>query len=360
MIIKNIKLKNFRNYKELSIDLYKNINILHGRNAQGKTNLLEAVYLCCVGKSLRGKDKELIKQGENESYVYVQANKDYGNYSVEIYLSDKENKKILINKIPILKMGELLGSINAIYFSPDELKLIKDAPQCRRKFLDIDLSQVNKKYFYTLQNYNKILLQRNNILKSRDKSVFSMLEIYDEQLAVSGSYIIEQRKNFIAAISEEAEKIHKYLTGTEILKLSYLSSIEFEKDSVKSYIASLKKNIDKDIMLGYTSLGPHRDDIKIISDDIDVRIFGSQGQQRTCALSLKLSELKYFKDISGEYPILLLDDVLSELDPYRKERLLKYCGKVQTILTTADEVKDYIKDLNAQVFEVDSGSIKTV
>ena len=359
MVIKNIKLKNFRNYKGLNVDLYKNINILHGKNAQGKTNLLEAIYLCCVGKSLRGKDKELIKQGENESYVYVKADRDYGSYTVEIYISDKENKKISINKIPILKMGELLGSINAVYFSPDELKLIKDAPQCRRKFLDIDLSQVNKKYFYTLQNYNKILMQRNNVLKSRDKSVFSMLEIYDEQLAVSGCYIIQQRKNFIESISGEAAAVHKYLTETEVLELSYLCSVQLSQDAVKSYIECLKKNIERDVNLGYTSIGPHRDDIKIISDGIDVRIYGSQGQQRTCALSLKLSELKFFKDISGEYPILLLDDVLSELDPYRKQRLLNFCSKVQTILTTADDVNEYIKDLDSQVFEIKNGTVKT-
>lgn len=357
MIIKNIKLKNYRNYKDLSVNLFEKTNILTGQNAQGKTNLLEAVYLCCVGKSLRGKDKELILSGEKNSKVLVESQKEYGNFKVEIFLSLSENKKILLNGIPVLKMGELLGGINAVYFSPDELKLIKDSPGCRRKFLDIDISQLNKKYFYTLLTYNKVLLQRNNILKSRDKSLYPMIDIYNQQLSAAGSYIIGQRIDFLTSISVQAKKIHKYITETEELEISYQSSFDTKDDIYKSFMENLEKNTEKDFKFGYTTTGPHRDDIKIISDGKDVKVYGSQGQQRTCALSIKLSELNYFKQITGEYPILLLDDVLSELDYKRKEKLIKFCSTVQTIITTTDDLNDY-NFSNAVIYEVNKGNVK--
>lgn len=355
MNVKTIELKNFRNYGSLSLAIEDKINIFYGKNAQGKTNLLESVYLCCVGKSLRGKDKELIKSGSDFSRITVSAEKQYGTFWVDIILSRRENKKISINDIPILKMGELMGGINCIYFSPDELSLIKDAPQCRRRFLDIDLSQVNKQYFYTLLSYNRTLQQRNNILKNKDKSVFAMLEVYDEQLSESGSYIIEQRKSFLSEIAEQSAAVHKYITDTEKLEISYHCSVPEKGETKHSFLSALKQSLDKDSYLGYTSVGPHRDDIKILTDGIDVRIYGSQGQQRTCALALKLGELSYFQKISGEKPILLLDDVYSELDNDRKSKLMDVCSTVQTLITTA-ETPPAAK--NTVLYHVNKGTVK--
>ncbi|MDD4002961.1 MAG: DNA replication/repair protein RecF [Clostridia bacterium] len=356
MTITNIKLKNFRNYEYLKINLGSGINILTGKNAQGKTNLIEAVYLCCVGKSFRGKDKELILKGQGSSTVEVNALKAYGQHRVKIYLSQTENKKILINDIPVLKTGELLGGINAVYFSPDELKLVKDAPACRRKFLDVDISQINKKYFYTLISYNKILQQRNNVLKSSQKSLRPMLEIYDEQLASAGSYIISSRMEFISSIYDDVKKIHKTLSHSEELEISYQSSLSLQGDIKQNFLNNLKSSREKDLKLGYTTVGPHRDDIKILLSNLDVKIYGSQGQQRTCALSIKLSELNYYKKITGEYPLLLLDDVFSELDIFRRKRLLSYCDYVQTIITTTENIKDLHNNTTA-VYSVNSGSI---
>lgn len=354
MTVESVKLKNFRNYRLLNLQLSDKINILSGKNAQGKTNLLEAIYLCCVGKSFRGKDKELILKGQSSASVEVSAQKNYGQHRVKIFLSQTENKKILINDIPVLKIGELLGGINAVYFSPDELKLVKDAPSCRRRFLDIDISQINKNYFYALLNYNKVLQQRNNVLKSNSGSLKGMIDIYDAQLAETGSAIIKSRVEFISSISGDAKSIHKNISKTEELDISYQSSFDTEGDIRENFLNSLKQNRERDLKFGFTSAGPHRDDIKIILNGFDVKTFGSQGQQRTCALSMKLAELNFYKKATGEYPLLLLDDVFSELDSSRRQRLVDYCSFVQTIITTTDDLTDMHNDTTA-VYSVNNG-----
>jgi len=353
--IKNIKLKNFRNYAELDVSFPSGINILYGNNAQGKTNLLESVYLAAVGRPLRGKDADMVKLGEASGCCKVTAEKSFGGYCVEISLF-RNKKKVSVNGVPLLKMGEMLGGINAVFFNPDELKMIKDAPELRRRFLDVDISQINKPYFYALQKYGDTLLHRNNILKNQNKGYHEMLPVYDEQLVKSGSYIISERRKFLQSISQKTKELHKYISQSEEIEIFYQTFTD-ETDLKKTqelYLSELHRTREKDLRLCYTSTGPHRDDIKININNLDVRVYGSQGQQRTAALSLKLSELDFFKSVSGEPPVLLLDDVLSELDEGRKKRLADTIKDVQTFIATAE---NNFTDFKGDVFTVKEGKI---
>ena len=357
MEIKSVQLKNFRNYTEEAVVFKKGLNILEGKNAQGKTNLLEAVFLCAIGKSPRtNKEKELLKWNENLGKVTIEFSKLSGNKKIELYLFSNQNKAIKINGMPIKKLGELMGELNAIYFSPDELKLVKESPDERRRFMDIDLCQFNKNYFYTLNKYNKILNQRNKLLKSGNlQNIKETIAIWNEQLSEQACYIIKCRLELIEKLKVFAEKAHYYLTDNqEQMVLSYVGLTDTDKSVLKEKLLKLYENsLEKDLNLGYTSVGPHRDDIKIMVNNIDIRHFGSQGQQRSCALSLKLAELEIFKSNLGEYPVLLLDDVLSELDEFRREKLLKIINNFQTILTCTE----YNLNLPANVLKVNSGKI---
>ena len=357
MEIKSVQLKNFRNYTNEVVFFNKNLNVLEGKNAQGKTNLLEAVFLCAIGKSPRtNKEKELIKWNENLGKVTIEFNKISGNKKIEIYLFSNQNKAVKINGVPIKKLGELMGELNAIYFSPDELKLVKDSPDERRRFMDIDLSQFNKNYFYALNKYNKILNQRNKLLKSgNENSIKETISIWNEQLSEQACFIILKRLELIEQLKVFAKKAHFYLTdNAEEMNLSYVGLTNTNKETLKQKLLKLyDESLEKDLNLGYTTVGPHRDDIKIVVNNIDVRHFGSQGQQRTCALSLKLAELEIFKTNLGEYPVLLLDDVLSELDKTRREKLLTIINNFQTLLTCTE----YNLNIPANVLKVKSGSI---
>lgn len=357
MEIKSVQLKNFRNYTLENVVFKNGLNILEGKNAQGKTNLLEAVFLCAIGKSPRtNKEKDLLKWNETVGKVTIEFSKLNGNKKIELYLFSNQNKAIKINGVPIKKLGELMGELNAIYFSPDELKLVKESPDERRRFMDIDLSQFNKNYFYALSKYNKILNQRNKLLKSGNiQSIKETINIWNEQLSEQACYIILKRLELIEKLKVFAEKAHYYLTDNqEQMVLSYVGLTDTDKDVLKQKLLNLYENsLEKDLNLGYTSVGPHRDDIKIMVNNIDVRHFGSQGQQRSCALSLKLAELEIFKSNLGEYPVLLLDDVLSELDEFRREKLLKIINNFQTILTCTE----YNLDLPANVLKVNGGKI---
>lgn len=357
MEIKSVQLKNFRNYTLENVVFKNGLNILEGKNAQGKTNLLEAVFLCAIGKSPRtNKEKDLLKWNETVGKVTIEFSKLNGNKKIELYLFSNQNKAIKINGVPIKKLGELMGELNAIYFSPDELKLVKESPDERRRFMDIDLSQFNKNYFYALSKYNKILNQRNKLLKSGNiQSIKETISIWNEQLSEQACYIILKRLELIEKLKVFAEKAHYYLTDNqEQMVLSYVGLTDTDKDVLKQKLLNLYENsLEKDLNLGYTSVGPHRDDIKIMVNNIDVRHFGSQGQQRSCALSLKLAELEIFKSNLGEYPVLLLDDVLSELDEFRREKLLKIINNFQTILTCTE----YNLDLPANVLKVNGGKI---
>ena len=357
MEIKKINLSNYRNYGSQAIELGSNLNVIVGKNAQGKTNLLESVFLCTIGRSPRTtKDKDLIEWNSQFAKVDIELTKKVGKSRIELFLFRNQNKAVKINQIGIQKIGQLFGTLNAIYFSPDELKLIKESPDERRKFMDIDLCQFDRNYFYELANYNKILLQRNKLLKSSSEDVLKdTVVIWNEQLATSGAKIIMARLSLIENLKPVVKEIHNTLTaGQEDLVIEYQGyTAETENDLKLLLLKKYEEALDKDIKLGFTTVGPHRDDIKIASNGIDLRSFGSQGQQRTAAITLKLAELEVFKNNLGEYPVLLLDDVLSELDDNRQNQMLKYVSKVQTLITcTSFDFK-----IPHRRFEVNSGKV---
>lgn len=359
MKIKSINITNYRNYTNQAVDFRDGLNVIIGKNAQGKTNLLEAVFICAIGRSPRTtKDKDLIRWESTYAKISLGIEKKLGSKEIDIYLFNNQNKAIKIDKIGIKRIGQLMGNFNAIYFSPDELKLIKESPEERRKFMDIDLCQFNKNYFYTLSNYNKVLQQRNKLLKTSNELVLKeTISIWNDQLASSGASLIMARLKLVENLKEKVRKIHKFLTNEkENLEISYQGyTADSENDLKLLLLKKYDEAIDKDIKLGFTTVGPHRDDIKIESNGIDLRAFGSQGQQRTAALSLKLAELEVFKDNIGEYPVLLLDDVLSELDPDRQLKLLEFTKPIQTILTCTE----FNFDIPHTKFNIENGKLKS-
>lgn len=345
MKIQQLSISNFRNYENLFVEFDDKVNVFIGKNAQGKTNLLESIYYCCIGKSFKScKDKELIKWNEEKSQIKLVANKKYRDIEIDINLNKSQKKSILINKLPIRKIGDLIGEVNIVFFSPQELRLVRESPDERRKFMDIDISQTNKRYFYQLGRYEKILANRNKLLKNCQtlQAVKETIDIWDRALVVSAKTIAFERKKFVERILPYAQKAHSFLSGgKENLFLVYKcgSSVCLDENFETNMDKILKKNLEKDFKLGYTSIGVHRDDIDIFLNETEVKNFGSQGQQRTVALSLKLAELENMFNLNGEYPILLLDDVFSELDLDRQKRLLKFVGRTQTFITCTDERK---------------------
>lgn len=340
MNVGRLVLHNYRNYEKLSLFFHPGLNIIYGDNAQGKTNLIESIYLCGTGRSHRTfKEKELISWNNEGGYVKADIKKADMVNSIEIGLFNNRPKIIKVGGAKIYKLSQLLGNLNIVMFSPEDLKLVKDGPIFRRRFLDIEISQVKPSYYYNLQQYNKVLIQRNNLLKSirYDKSLLKTLDVWDEQLSEFGSYIVGYRIEFISKISMLARLIHRKITdGLEELNVCYSSRFNNIKNREECKLSIYKRLIDerqKDIQRGATSVGPHRDDIEFFINNIDTKIFGSQGQQRSAALSLKLSELEFIRSESSEYPVLLLDDVLSELDFKRQKFLLENLKNIQTILT---------------------------
>ncbi|MCL1900984.1 MAG: DNA replication/repair protein RecF [Firmicutes bacterium] len=336
MVVEKINLTNFKNIKSAELVFSKTLNFLYGQNAQGKTNLLEAIYLCCVGKISSILDKDLIKKGEEEALIKLSGEKAGGPFLIEIKI-DKSGKHFYLNGLPVIKISQILGILNAIFFAPLSLKLIKEAPADRRKFLDIDLSQLYPAYCAAILRYNKILIQRNNLLKTYSKpALIDILSVWDAQLIKEGTSLIKKRSSFIKELVPYVTKVHGFLTGnTEEITVEYKTNLDI-LDIENCYAALLKEKLEKDIALGYTSVGPHKDDLKITINNLDVKNFASQGQQRTAALSLKLSEVLYFHKITGEYPLLLLDDVLSELDLSRQKKLIEFSSDYQTLLTLTD------------------------
>ncbi len=332
MIIKSLELNNYRNYKDLSMEFDKETNILYGDNAQGKTNILEAIYVCSTTKSHRGsKDKEIINFDYDESHIRIFIERDKIEHKIDMHLKKNKTKGVAIDGIPIKKSSELLGFINTVFFSPEDLSIIKNGPSERRKFIDFELCQLDRLYLNDLSNYNKIINQRNNLLKqiSFNHDLLDTLSIWDHQLIEYGSRIIKCREDFINNLNEIIYDIHKRLTGNkEELFISYEKNVEIEE-----FALQLEKSRDRDIKFKTTHIGPHRDDICFYIKDIDIRKYGSQGQQRTSALSLKLAEIELVKKTIKDTPILLLDDVLSELDSSRQNYLLDSINHVQTIIS---------------------------
>ena len=357
MFIKSLKLKDYRNYDLLNLEFDKATNIFYGDNAQGKTNILEAVYLSGTTKSHRSsKDRDLIRFQCEESHIETVVVKNGVPYQIDMHLKKNSPKGIAINRIPIKKATELFGLMNFVFFSPEDLNIIKNGPSERIRFMDLELSQLDKLYLKDLTSYNRIVNQRNKLLKdaSFQPSLLDTLDIWDMQLISYGKKIISRRKQFIQEVNEIIEEVHSKLTGgKEKIILSYESGC-----GTLSLEEAVLRNRERDIKMKSTSAGPHRDDICFRIGDIDIRRFGSQGQQRTAALSLKLSEIELVKKIIKDTPVLLLDDVLSELDKNRQNYLLDSIHDIQTLITCTgvDEFVNHRFAIN-KIFHVQSGHV---
>ena len=354
MWIKKIELKNFRNYKNQKLELNKNVNVLYGENAQGKTNIIESIFLCSMGKSFRAKkDKEMIKLDEDSCSVEVEYEKSDREGKIKIEIGNKKN--IFVNDIKIKRLSELLGKINIVIFTPDDIEIIKGGPDQRRKFLDIMISQLRPNYIHILSLYQKTIEQRNNYLKQikEEQKDENLLEIWDEKLAEYAIKICEYRKEFIEKLKPKMEKLHKEITNNkEEIKIEYVT----ECLDKKIYLDLLKERRKLDILKGFTTKGIHRDDFVIYINGRQLNVYGSQGQQRTSILTLKLAELNLIYDEIGEYPILLLDDFMSELDKSRRESLVQHIKETQVIITCTDKLA--LENFEYLEYNVKEGKIK--
>jgi DNA replication and repair protein RecF len=364
--IENLKLRDFRNYKSLNIDFAKAFNIIYGNNAQGKTNIIEAIFLCASGRSHRtSKDIELLRNDAAGFGVKLLLGKEGIQEEIEIAYTPEEKKKIRINEIPVRKIGDLMGHLNAVIFSPEDLLVIKQGPAERRRFADITLSQLKPSYFYDLQQYAKIMYQRNTLLKNIivKRELEATLDVWDKHLTRTGSRIIYSRSSFIKKLDKFAAERHAKLTNKEeVLTLKYDPSFEIDEnlstqEIEEVFTRALEKSRTREIQKGSSMYGPHRDDIDIILNGESTKIYGSQGQQRTSVLSMKLAEIDLMKEETGDLPVLLLDDVLSELDDRRKEYLLENINDLQTFITCTDKRFFQRSTENAAVFYVENGNI---
>lgn len=360
MIIKSIELADYRNYEELTMVFDQGTTILFGDNAQGKTNILEAVYLAATTKSHKGsKDKEIIRFGMEEAHIRTYLEKDGVEKRVDMHLRKSGSKGIAIDGQKIKRAADLLGLCNVVFFSPEDLGIIKNGPSERRRFVDMELCQLDNVYLYNLNNYNKIVNQRNKLLKDMYMSpgLKDTLSVWDMQLVVYGSKVIERRKLFIRQLNDIIYEIHKKLSGgKEELQIKYEPDTSIEDFENKLFI-----NMDRDMKLKMTSVGPHRDDFSFLINGVDARKYGSQGQQRTAALSLKMAEIELVKKITNDTPVLLLDDVLSELDSSRQQLLLSVMGDIQTIITCTglEEFVNNRFEIN-RVYKVTEGKVSCV
>lgn len=359
MFIKRLQMLNYRNYNVLDINLGPNVNVFMGDNAQGKTNILEGIYYCAFARSHRtSKDRELINWKADNALLSVSVGKERLDKRIDISILKDGKKAIQINKIKIKKIGELFGNFNVVMFSPEDLKIIKDSPGVRRKFIDMELCQLNPRYYYNLVQYNKVLNERNSILRNRNINK-DILDVYDMQLVEFGYNIIMERLEYIRKLNKYSTKIHSDITsGKEKIEFKYTSTIKDLENIKENFYSLLEKNRVRDSERGITSVGPHRDDFIVLINDIDTKSYGSQGQQRTAVLTIKFSSLKIIKELTGEHPVLLLDDVLSELDFSRKRYILSTIGDIQTIITCTgiEDLYEYLDD-KSKVFKVKDGEI---
>ena len=354
MWINDIKLNNFRNYDKKEIKLHENINVFYGENAQGKTNIIESIFLSSIGKSFRtSKEKELIKFNEEKALIEINFQKSDRDGNIKIEIGDK--KQIYLNGIKLKKLSELLGNINIVIFTPDDINILKGGPQNRRKFLDIMISQLRPNYMHILTLYLKTLEQRNNYLKQikLENKDENLLDIWDEKLIEYGMRIYEYRKEFIEKIQNKIKNIHKEITeNKEEIEIKYFS----DANTRQNFINELKSRRKLDIIKGFTTKGVHRDDFVVYINGREVEIYGSQGQHRTAILSLKLSELQVIYDEIGEYPILLLDDFMSELDDKRRKNFLNNIKDIQVIITCTEKIT--LENLKYFSYNVIDGNIK--
>ena len=356
MYIKKVKLENFRNYENLDVEFKKDFNLIYGNNAQGKTNILEAIYLCAIGKSFQtNQDQELIKIGKEKAKVeieYVRKDRE-GKITVEI--ADK--KSFYINGVKQTKISDIIGKINLVLFFPDNINIIKGGTQDRRRFLDIMISQLKPKYIHILNMYKKTLEQRNIYLKQIkfDGKPKNMLEIWDEKLSDLSYQIYQYRNEYIEKIQNKIETIHNKITNCgekqEKIKIQYITTGKTKEEIYNN----LEKNRNIDIKKGYTTTGSHRDDFDIFIDETKVNIYGSQGQQRTAVLTLKLTELNIIYEEIEEEPILLLDDFMSELDENRRNNLTKAIDRNQVFITCTDKI--LVEEKNNTVYYIENAKL---
>jgi DNA replication and repair protein RecF len=365
--IRKIELLNFRNYSNLTHGFSNNLNILYGDNAQGKTNIIESIYLCATGRSQRtARDNDLIKLGEDVFRVKIDVERKSDIREIEILYYKDGKKKIRINEIPAKRIADLIGNLNIVAFTPEDLLIIKEGPSERRRFLDISISQLKPAYFYDLQQYEKILNQRNVLLKELqyNKSLQDTLEVWNRNLAGTGVRIMKERAAFTDAMNSYSERKHAILTeGSEKLSIHYQPSIEMTEFKnlafmEQVFLSKLDFVYKEEMARAITICGPHRDDLEIRINGENARIYGSQGQQRTAVLSMKLSEIEMIREIIEEYPVLLLDDVMSELDDKRKEFLFNSIADIQTFITcTSKDFFEGQKSKNTRYYKIECGTI---
>lgn len=362
MIIKKLKLTNFRNYENQEIDFTPHTNIILGKNAQGKTNLIEPIYILSTLKSFRNsKLTDCIKENTNQAIIEAEVESEvFGLRKIKFIINESGENEFYVNENKINQKKNCFGFVYSVIFSPDELKLVKGGPEVRREFLDLDIMQVSQVYHDLLERYEEILANRNKLLKNfriSGKNIDSELDVWDMQLALVGSKICFTRKNFVNKINDKINKIMGYISkGNENLKIKYVTIPgATREDKTKNFELELFKARAKDKELGYTSVGPHRDDIKFYINEKEVKPFASQGQQRSVVLALKLAELETIKE-EKECPVILLDDVFSELDGSRQILLIKYLENEQVFITSTFARTKGLT--NYEKFKVTDGSVK--
>lgn len=363
MYIESIELENFRNYEKEKVSFHRKVNMILGENAQGKTNLLESIYLMSLGKSFRTpREKEMIKMGSEFCRVKTAYKENGGEKEIlEIFISKEGKKGIKKNSLKIEKISQLLDNIYVVVFSPEDMKIVKEDPEKRRSFMDREMCQMKYSYMSSLYSYKKILAQRNAYLKER-KIDEDIMEVWDEQLSEAGAVLISGREDFIKKIDEISRNLNYEITeGKEKLEIKYRPSIENSEnkdDLKKNIMKTLKKNRQNDLFYGNTGKGPHKDDFDIYINENEAKKYGSQGQQRTAALSIKLAETKIIEKEKKEKPILLLDDVFSELDANRQKYLINSLWDMQLFITTTEISSDIKKTLpEGKEYTVENGKV---